>query len=357
MRTSNRPRRRANSRPVNRPVFENLEYRLLLSTAVAVPPPPVHTGARADEVEYYKAHSDDSAGYVESGDEQQGTAVVCPPDGMMTQSHFHDGSDGGSREGVPLPGYDNGGHGWHDQQYVSGDGTVIVFVDSKDGEYYHQQGGSVSYSVQPAYITLPMTMVVMPGIDHPQDRPAPAAATPVPVAKPAVPAVAATAAPKSNVSMDVSTIETSAPQHANPASLQPFALTPVNVTLNASRPHTHVENTLLVDTWKLGTASFSQTPIVSGLDWEVTAATNAVSSGASVDFVASLITSDAAALARVANTVAYRLYEENALLWKETAAFIGAAMLVGGYVTRNRTAQTHAQNEVRAAYRCIGEPE
>jgi hypothetical protein len=350
--------------PIRHPVLEGLEHRMLLSAAISAPVPPAHTTATAgsDDAEYVDSRGDDSGeNYSESDNQASATPAPPPPPAIppVVTGHLKEHTDDVYGPPPHWQQDPSSGHTSHDPGYLSGDGTTIILYQPKDDGYYHSQSGSVSYTVQPAYVSLPGAVAVTGPFVRVRDQVATAfpVAAPAP-AKPAVSAPASPTTPRTPVSTDSTSITTSTPQRTTPSLAQPFAVTPISQPMTASTRHMRIENTLLLDTWKLGVATFSQTPIITAVDWEVAAATNTVSEGAEANFVENLIASDAAALARVANTVAYRLYEENALLWKEMAALIGAAMMIGGYMSRTRsTTQTPPQNEVRAGYRCIGEPE
>jgi hypothetical protein len=78
--------------------------------------------------------------------------------------------------------------------------------------------------------------------------------------------------------------------------------------------------------------------------------------GQSVDFMEKLLISDAAALAQVANGVAMRLNEENALLWKGAAGLLGVAMIVAAGAGRERPASQLPKRQRRnPKHLCIGE--
>jgi hypothetical protein len=80
------------------------------------------------------------------------------------------------------------------------------------------------------------------------------------------------------------------------------------------------------------------------------------SAGQSVDFMEKLLISDAAALAQVANGVAMRLNEENALLWKGAAGLLGVAMIVAAGAARERPASLLPKRQRRnPKHLCVGE--
>jgi hypothetical protein len=116
-------------------------------------------------------------------------------------------------------------------------------------------------------------------------------------------------------------------------------------------------------TWRGAFADFGTTLTVSNVDAEIAAATglfrgfNAASTaGASAQFVEKLVISDATALAQVANTLAVRLYEQNAMVWKEFAGLLGAAMIVGMHVARGRPpGQVPARKRKNQKFLCVGE--
>lgn len=103
---------------------------------------------------------------------------------------------------------------------------------------------------------------------------------------------------------------------------------------------------------------------VSNIDHDIAATTgmftaaNVISSvaGTSTDVVEDLLISNASALAQVANTMAVRLYDEDVVLWQETAALIGAGILVGTHLTRSRqTGQLPARKRRNPKFLCVGE--
>jgi hypothetical protein len=78
--------------------------------------------------------------------------------------------------------------------------------------------------------------------------------------------------------------------------------------------------------------------------------------GQSVDIMEKLLISDAAALAQVANGVAMRLDQENALLWKGAAGLLGVAMIVAAGAGRERPASQLPKRQRRnPKHLCIGE--
>jgi hypothetical protein len=78
--------------------------------------------------------------------------------------------------------------------------------------------------------------------------------------------------------------------------------------------------------------------------------------GQSVDFMEKLLISDAAALAQVANGVAMRLNQENALLWKGAAGLLGVAMIVAAGAGRERPASLLPKRQRRnPKHLCVGE--
>jgi hypothetical protein len=116
--------------------------------------------------------------------------------------------------------------------------------------------------------------------------------------------------------------------------------------------------------WRGAFGDFSVTLAVSNVDGEIAAATglfrgldNAISSvGASSQFVEKLVISDAVALAQVANTLAVRLYEENAMIWKECAGLLGTAVIVGMYGAWGRPASLAPVRRTRnQKFLCVGE--
>jgi subtilase family serine protease len=128
-------------------------------------------------------------------------------------------------------------------------------------------------------------------------------------------------------------------------------------------PGFELAGSLLSSTWRGAFADFSTTLAVSNIDAEIAAATgffrgfNAMSTtGASTQFVERLVISDASALAQVANTLAVRLYEEDSMIWKESAGLLGAAMIVGMHVSRGRPASlVPARKRKSQKFLCVGE--
>ncbi|HTZ70404.1 MAG TPA: hypothetical protein VMB71_07115, partial [Acetobacteraceae bacterium] len=100
-----------------------------------------------------------------------------------------------------------------------------------------------------------------------------------------------------------------------------------------------------------------------GINTELTAFTEILqrpgvfaSAGQSVDFMEKLLISDAAALAQVANGVAMRLNEENAVLWKGAAGLLGVAMIVAAGASRERPAsQVPRRRRRNPRHLCIDE--
>lgn len=100
-----------------------------------------------------------------------------------------------------------------------------------------------------------------------------------------------------------------------------------------------------------------------GINTELTAFTEILqrpgvfaSAGQSVDFMEKLLISDAAALAQVANGVAMRLNEENALLWKGAGGLLGVAMIVAAGASRERPASRLPRRQRRnPRHLCVGE--
>ncbi|MGA2439715.1 MAG: S53 family peptidase [Tepidisphaeraceae bacterium] len=128
-------------------------------------------------------------------------------------------------------------------------------------------------------------------------------------------------------------------------------------------PGFELAGSLLSSRWRGAFADFSTTLAVSNIDAEIAAATgffrgfNAMSTaGASTQFVERLVISDASALAQVANTLAVRLYEEDSMIWKESAGLLGAAMIVGMHVARGRPAsQVPVRKRKNQKFLCVGE--
>jgi hypothetical protein len=341
-------------------VLEGLENRLLFSAAQAVPPPPANTPETSDDAaEYVMITHGDDKGESYDASHDHWVPSSAPTTIALMASDTHDSQVAVDSSGSVImcaqpQNADHTTHDWHGTE----DDILVAMGQPRDTEYMHVQGLGGAVTVYPAYVFVTGTVAGAVAV-RPLDR---SGASPTAAVAPKPSAATSTTGAvtsRNSVAVDSNSIATSAPQHASVAPTQTFAIAPIGTPMTASTPHTHVENSLLIETWRLGVASFSQAPIVTGLDWEVAAATDSVSAGASINFVENLITSDAAALARVANTVALRLYEENAMLWKEAAAFIGAAMLVGGYLTRHRPAAQAPprRRALRAAHRCIGEPE
>jgi subtilase family serine protease len=136
------------------------------------------------------------------------------------------------------------------------------------------------------------------------------------------------------------------------------------VSIKAARePGFESAGGFLSGTWRGTFADFSTTLTVSNVDAEIAAAAgffrgfNAVSTGGpSAQFVEKLVISDATALAQVANTLAARLYEQNAMVWKEFAGLLGAATIVGMHVARGRPASgVPARKRKDQKFLCIGE--
>jgi len=136
------------------------------------------------------------------------------------------------------------------------------------------------------------------------------------------------------------------------------------LSIKTAREHgLQFAGSFLSGTWQGALADFSTTMAVSDVDAEIAAAAgffrgfnSASTAGASAQFVEKLVISDAAALAQVANTVAVRLYEQNAMVWKEFAGLFGAAMIVGMHVARGRPAsQVSARKRKDQKFPCVGE--
>ncbi|HEX4056145.1 MAG TPA: S53 family peptidase [Tepidisphaeraceae bacterium] len=109
---------------------------------------------------------------------------------------------------------------------------------------------------------------------------------------------------------------------------------------------------------------FGNAPAVLGMDRDLVAATGmftaarVISSvaGTSTDVVEDLLISNASALSQVANTVAVRLYEEDVMIWQETAALLGAGILVGTHFTRTRqSGQLPVGKRKNPKFLCVGE--
>lgn len=80
------------------------------------------------------------------------------------------------------------------------------------------------------------------------------------------------------------------------------------------------------------------------------------STAKSFDVMEKLLMSDAASLAHVANSVALRLYEEDALLWKGATGLLGVVMLVAAGANRARpTTQLPPRKRRKPKYLCVGE--
>ncbi|MGD0138013.1 MAG: S53 family peptidase [Tepidisphaeraceae bacterium] len=131
----------------------------------------------------------------------------------------------------------------------------------------------------------------------------------------------------------------------------------------AWEPGFELAGSFLSGTWRGAFADFSTTLAVSNVDAEIAAAAgffrgfNGVSTaGPSAQFVEKLVISDATALAQVANTLAVRLYEQNAMAWKEFAGLLGAAMIVGMHAARGRPASgVPARKRKNQKFLCVGE--
>jgi hypothetical protein len=116
-------------------------------------------------------------------------------------------------------------------------------------------------------------------------------------------------------------------------------------------------------TWRGAFVDFSTTSAVANVDTQIAAAAgffggfNAISSaGASAQFVEELAISNASTLAQVANTLAVRWYEQSAMIWKESAGLLGAAIIVGMYAARGRPAsQAPARMRKNRKFLCVGE--
>jgi hypothetical protein len=352
--------RRKNQLPphlIARPVFEGLEDRVLLSTVqvVAAPVtniPPVgvqQTTARGDDGSESESESGTSGEYL------TGTSPAPSNTPQSSDDHVKPVSEAAPETGIGIVVIHVEGHAPQSQPPGVSDEIITVLTNPKTGEYSDQPGASISVTVQPAYVTFSGSGSVTPAVQRPQDHTA-VAAVAMPRQTTGVSVTSGTAS-KSNVPADSTSIAPSAPQHASPVLGQPFAVGPISAPLTSSTPHAHYESSLVMESWKTAVASFSQTPVVAGLEWEVAAATNTFSAGASAEFVENLVASNAAALAHVANTIALRLYEEDAMLWKETAAFIGVAMMIGSYIAKTRptTQSPPRKTEEHRKYLCVGE--
>jgi len=61
-------------------------------------------------------------------------------------------------------------------------------------------------------------------------------------------------------------------------------------------------------------------------------------------------------MAQIANTLAGRLADENTMIWKDAAGFVGAAVLIGTYSFRpRRETQLALKQGKRPRYLCVGE--
>jgi hypothetical protein len=78
--------------------------------------------------------------------------------------------------------------------------------------------------------------------------------------------------------------------------------------------------------------------------------------GGSAGMIETLLIADASALARVANSAADRINLEDAMVWKEMAAFLGGGILIGAYAVRSRQMQEiDAKRSIRRKTICVGE--
>ena len=225
--------------------------------------------------------------------------------------------------------------------------------------YVAQQGSidGVEVIFQPDYVLPggPVTAVFETGLDR-LNAPSPAVAAATAPVESGATAAATAKVSKAAVQADLSAITTSQPQR-NDALAQSLIVGSIAIPITSGTPHTHVQNNLVLETWQTAVDNFSKTPIVRSLDWEIAVATNAVSASASANFVQNLVISDASAMAHVANTLAVRLFDENSMLWKESAAFIGTAVLVGSYVAKSRlqTEDPPRKKRVQRKHVCVGE--
>jgi hypothetical protein len=133
-------------------------------------------------------------------------------------------------------------------------------------------------------------------------------------------------------------------------------------SIKTNREH-DVAGSFLSGRWRGAFADFSPTLAVANVDAQIAAATgffrgfNAVSAiGASARFVDKLVISEATALAQVANTLAVRLYDQDAMIWKESAGLLGAAIIVGMHAARGRPAsQVPVRRRKNQKFLCVGE--
>jgi hypothetical protein len=122
--------------------------------------------------------------------------------------------------------------------------------------------------------------------------------------------------------------------------------------------HTNIRRTdeVLTSQYTGLAVNFGTNLAVTGLEWEVSAVTGTASSAAGREFVDGLLEADATALAQIANTLTLRLNDENAMLWKETLAFLGGAVLVGSYLAKERqSSRPPGKKAISARHLCVGE--
>jgi hypothetical protein len=266
------------------------------------------------------------------------------------------------RSGMFNSAYDFGphGHAMHDQT-VGVDNDDSGDSSSARDTYVQQQGGMpVNITVQPEIVAATditsLTVASTTAQDHPAVTSAIAAVTAIQTQNNAVTATNPKTA-RATGPLDSGAINTTTPPLSPAIKTTSLTFVPISSFFTASTPHTHVDNNLLVGSWNSSVAEFSQAAISPTLDWEIATATATVSTGAQTGFVENLIASDASALAHVANTLAMRLYEEDSLLWKETAAFVGAAMLIGSYIAKQQAGSQDPprKTRVKAKHLCVGE--
>lgn len=78
--------------------------------------------------------------------------------------------------------------------------------------------------------------------------------------------------------------------------------------------------------------------------------------GASAGMIETILIADASALARVANSAADRIGLEEAMVWKEMAAFLGGGILIGTYAVRSRQSEEiTARQSIRRKNLCVDE--